>query len=262
MPAVLYEKKGHVAYITLNRPDVMNALDPESWQGITDSWIKVRDDREVWVAIVSGAGDRAFSAGADLKWMAQAAAEAAKQGLPPPSSLPLVSPLRGMEVYKPFIAAVNGFCLGGGLELALICDIRIASETARFGLAEVTRAIIPGAGGTQRLMRTIPFSIAIKMLITGEAIDAQEAYRVGLVSQVVPVAQLMPTAEALAAKISLNGPLAVQAVKEVAYRGSRVTLDESLRLEQLFSYAVRQSEDAKEGPRAFAEKRKPNYQAR
>lgn len=262
MAGVLYERKAHIAYITLNRPEVMNAMNREVWEGITDAWIRVRDDPEVWTAIVTGAGEKAFSAGADLKEMAERRALWKKEGGEFIPSHFRTTPMRGLNVYKPFIAAVNGYCLAGGLELALVCDIRIAAEHATFGLAEVTRAIIPGAGGTQRLPRLIPFNLAMELLVTGDRISAQEAYRIGLVNKVVPMTELMPTAEALANRINENGPMAVRAVKEAAYRGMDMPLAEGLRLELLLSDLVHRTEDAQEGPLAFTENRKPQYKGR
>ncbi len=261
MPVVLFEKKGHIAYITLNRPEVMNAMNLEMWGAMTEAWLKVRDDPDVWTAIVTGAGDRAFSAGADLKELAELQPKIASGELPR-DILPEITPMRGLEVYKPFIAAINGYALGGGLELALACDIRIAADNARLGLREVVQAIIPGMGGTQRLPRLVPFGIALEILMTGDWVTAEEAYRIGLVNKVVPAAELMSAAEALANRINENGPLAVRMVKELAYRGVRMPLDEGIRLERSFAQNLHMTEDAKEGPLAFAMKRKPEYKAR
>jgi enoyl-CoA hydratase/carnithine racemase len=167
-----------------------------------------------------------------------------------------------MRVWKPFIAAINGICTGGGLELAMACDIRIAADTARLGLAEVKQSVIPANSGTQKLIRLVSFGKALEMLITGDFIDAQEAYRVGLVNKVVPFAQLMPEAEALANRICENGPVAVRAVKELAYRGIEVPLAEGLRLEIEMSKKLALTEDSQEGARAFGEKRKPAWKGR
>jgi enoyl-CoA hydratase/carnithine racemase len=255
--AVLYETRGKTAYITLNRPEAMNAINAEVLQGLADAWMKVRDDPEVWTAIVTGAGDKAFSAGADLKSMSERRATSDKGEVPP-----LLGFISSLEVWKPFIAAINGYCLGGGLELALICDIRVATERAIFGFPEVTRAIIPSGGGTQRLPRMVPFGIALESLLTGNHISPQEAYRFGLVNRVVSPAELMPAAEAIASKINENGPLAVRAIKEAAHRGMNMPLDQGLRLENLLSHVVRATEDSREGPSAFAEKRKPVYKGK
>ncbi|MFQ5987279.1 MAG: enoyl-CoA hydratase-related protein [Dehalococcoidia bacterium] len=262
MSVVLYEKKGHIAYITLNRPEVMNAINTEAARGLAEAWENVRDDPEVWTAIVTGAGDRAFSAGADLKEVAAMRMQAEQGGEPVELSILRFVPMRKAEVYKPFIAAINGVATGGGLELALICDIRIAADSARLGLREVVQSLMPGWGGTQRLPRLIPFGMALEILMTGDFVSAEEAYRIGLVNKVVPFDELMPAAEALATRINENGPLAVRAAKEAAYRGMRMPLDEGLQLERLLLQSLIMSEDAKEGPIAFAQKRKPEYKGR
>ena len=262
MPEIIYEKKDRIAYITLNRPEAMNALTFGNWDTLTEIWTDVRDDPDVWVAILTGAGDRALSAGQDLKEVNQMAIEAEKDGHPLSLPYERLAPVRGLlEVWKPFIVAINGLAYGAGLELAMACDIRIAAEHATFGVPEVRQSVIPTGGGTQRLPRLIPLAIALEMLMTGEPIDAQRAYSLGLVNKVVPRVEIMPTAEAIAKRINENGPLAVRAVKEAASRGIRMPLQEGLQLETLLSYKVFQSADAKEGPRAFAEKRKPAYKA-
>jgi enoyl-CoA hydratase/carnithine racemase len=194
--------------------------------------------------------------------MAKLREEAEREGRPFVSSVPEATPTRNIEMPKPTIAAINGYAIGGGLELALACDIRIAADHARLGLREVTQGIIPGAGGTQRLPRLIPFGLALELLITGDLLSAQEAYRIGLVSKVVSPSELMATAQGLALHINENAPLAVRAAKEAAYKGLRMPLDEGMRFESLLQIKVRQSEDSKEGPRAFAEKRKPDYRGR
>lgn len=262
MPAVLFEKKGHIAYITLNRPEAFNSINKEVWELALKAFVEVRDDNDIWVAIVTGSGEKAFCAGADLKEMSSVFQEAIKSGKPPSLPLPLIHPMKGIEVYKPFIAAINGVALGGGCELALACDLRIAAEHARIGTPEVKQGIIPTAGGTQRIPRQVPWALAMQLLLVGEPISAQEAYRIGLVNQVVPMKDLMSTAEALATKINENGPVAVRGAKEAAYRGVRMPLEDGLRLEELISANVIKSEDAIEGPKAFAEKRKPVYKGR
>jgi len=260
MPALIYEKKGRIACITLNRPEARNAMNSELWEGLIKAWVDVRDDPEVWVAIVTGAGDKAFSAGQDLKEMAEWMMMPEEKR--PPSPVPEVSPMRGLEVWKPFIAAINGLCIGGGLELAMACDIRIAADNARLTLAEVMQGVIAANSGTKKLPRLVPFGKALEMLMTGDFVDAEDACRIGLVNKVVPFAELMPEAEALANRICENGPLAVRAAKELAYRGIEMSLAEGLRLEQEIGQRLSLTEDSKEGPRAFAEKRKPVYKAR
>jgi len=180
----------------------------------------------------------------------------------PEATLLQLVPMRKPPVFKPFIAAINGVATGGGLELALICDIRIASDNARLGLREVVQSLIPGWGGTQRLPRLVPFGLALEVLITGDFISAEEAYRVGLVNKVVPQGELMAAAEALADRINENGPLAVRAAKEAAYRGMQMSLEEGLELESTLIMNLMMSEDAMEGPTAFMMKRKPEYKGR
>jgi E-phenylitaconyl-CoA hydratase len=260
MPAVLYETRNRIAYITLNRPEAMNALNAEVRQGISESLRRFRDDPEVWVAIITGAGDRAFCAGADLKEMSGSLSREAETGafnvpIPP-------GPGGDVQTWKPIIAAINGYCLAGGLELALRCDLRIAAEHARFGLTEVTRGIIPGGGGTQRLPRVVPLPLAMELIFTGKHITAEEAYRIGLINRVVKADELMAAAEELANAINANAPLAVRATKEAILRGLEMPLEEGLRLEGLLSRAVRLTEDAREGPRAFAEKRPAEFKGR
>ena len=260
MSALIYEKRGRIAYITLNRPTVLNAINSEVWDGLIQSWINVRDDPEVWIAIVTGAGKKAFSAGADLKETAEHFA-IPEEVRPPKSPTPDITPMRGIEVWKPFIAAINGICYGAGLELAMACDIRVAADTASFGLPEVRHAVIAGMSGTQKLPRLVPFGMAMEMLLTGDFINAGEAYRIGLVNRVLPSDQVMPTAEAMAKRICENGPLAVRASKELACRGTEVGLLEGLRLEQEIGGRLSKTKDVLEGPKAFAEKRKPVYTA-
>ncbi|MDO8672341.1 MAG: enoyl-CoA hydratase-related protein, partial [Dehalococcoidia bacterium] len=260
---VIYEKKDRIAFITINRPDAMNSLNMEVRLGLSEALQDFKADPEVWTAIITGAGGKAFSAGADLKEMGLRVAQTKSGELDPklnPSRMVAIN--RGFEVFKPVIAAISGYCIGGGLEIAMACDIRIASPDSKLGLAEVTRAIIPGGGGTQRLPRLIPFGIAMKMLFTGELIDAETALRYGLINDVVPKDKVMDAAIALADKINSNGPMAVRYIKESAYHGIEMTLELGLAQEVLFSTLVRHTEDATEGPKAFAEKRKPVYKGR
>jgi enoyl-CoA hydratase/carnithine racemase len=253
---IIYEKKGHIAYFTINRPESMNAFNFATIQAFSEATIKFRDDDEAWVAIITGAGDKAFSAGFDLKELIPG-----QDKLPSPGGgPPLIQ--RGLYIWKPFIAAINGVAMGGGLELALACDLRIAADTATLSVPEVKWNLIPGWGGTQRLPRMIPMAKAAEMLLTGDRIDANEAYRLGIVNKVVPPAELMAAAEALANKIAKNGPLAVRAAKEAMIRGTSMTLDEGMQLELDLVESLLDTEDAKEGPKAFAEKRKPEFKGR
>ena len=263
MNEVLYEKRERIAYITLNRPEALNALNAAVRQGLQAALDDFAQDDGCWVAILTGAGNRAFSAGADLKEMsARRQSESAEEWRDPFWGQQTASLQRGFRVWKPIIAAINGYCLAGGLETALACDIRIAAEHAEFGLKEVMRGIIPGGGGTQRLPRAIPPNIALELMFIGDHISAQEAWRLGLVNHVVPADQLMAKAEELAAKICANAPLAVRAIKESVYRGLDAPLDEGLRIEALLSRVVQTTDDSKEGPRAFAEKRPAAFRGR
>ncbi len=261
--SIIYEKRGRIAILTINRPEAMNALDPETSDELTKAWVEFRDYPELWVAIVTGAGEKAFCAGADLKRMNEflklspIERRERREREPGLGGLP-----RNLPIWKPIIAAINGYCLAGGLELALACDIRIAAEHAQFGLTEVKWGIIPGQGGTQRLPRLIPIGKALEMILTAEPMDAQEAYRVGLVNKVVPPKDLMPTAIAMAERICENAPLAVRAAKEAVWRGLDLPLGEGLRLEQFLANLVRDTEDVQEGMKAFAERRKPQFKGR
>jgi enoyl-CoA hydratase/carnithine racemase len=261
---IRFEREGAVAILTIDRPEVRNALDFKTSDELVEAWRNFRDDDELRVAILTGAGDRAFCAGADLRGVADfyrrlSSAERLRRSEQEPG---LGGITRNLAIDKPVVAAINGHCLAGGLEIALACDLRIASESASFGLPEVTRGIVPGAGGTQRLPRLVGPERALDLILTGRRIDAREAERIGLVSRVVPFAELRGEAMALARSIAENGPLAVRAAKAAVWRGLDLPLEEGLRLEQLLAEPVRQSEDAQEGPRAFLEKRKPEFKGR
>jgi len=262
MSAIVYETKGRIAYITINRPEALNALTLKMWDDLLAAWIRFRDDPGVWTAIVTGTGNKAFSAGADLVEASKLRVEATRKGLAFIPPIPSVSVAQGTEMWKPVIAAINGLAVGGGLEIALACDIRIAAEHAQMGLSEVKFGVIPAMGGTQRLTRFLPFGVALQMLLTGDAVSAREAHRVGLVNTVVPFADLMPTAESLAVRINQNAPLAVRMAKEVAYRGRQMHLEDALRLEKLAAQMVVNTEDSQEGINAFANKRTPDYRVR
>ena len=246
-----YVKKGRIAYLTINRPEAMNARNAQVRQQMEEAMVDFRDDPDVWVAIVTGAGDRAFSVGADIKDFSSGGARERE-----------VETVRPDTIWKPFIAAINGYALGGGLELALQCDIRIAADHARLGLPEIKIGYMPGAGGTQRLPRFVPRAVAAEMILTGNHIDAQEAYRIGLISRVVPLAQLMPAANEMAETICQRGPLGVRTSKEAMIRGYSMPLEEGLELEKALNNSLKSTEDFKEGARAFAEKRPPQYKAK
>jgi E-phenylitaconyl-CoA hydratase len=261
---VTFETTERIAILTINRPLAMNALDGETLAQLNKAWADFRDNPDLWVAIITGVGVKAFCAGADIKGLSQYynSTTAIQRKTKADNEPGLGGITRNLEIWKPIIAAVNGYCLAGGLEIALACDIRIASTNATFGLTEVSRGIMPGAGGTQRLSRLIPLGKCLEMILTGDSIDAEEAYRIGLVNKVVPQDQLLPEAMRLAERISRNAPLAVRAAKEAVYRGLDLPLAEGLRLEHFLADPVRQSEDAKEGPRAFFEKRPPVFKGR
>jgi len=255
MPVVLYEKRGRTVVLTLNRPEAMNAINREVREGLRESFVKFRDDDDARTLVLTGAGDKAFSAGADLKEMSVLQ----RQRRTDPAGATTAAVLRNIELWKPVIAAVNGYCLAGGLELALACDIRIASDNASFALTEVTRGVIPGNGGTQILPRVVPLGMALQLMFTGEHISAEEAYRIGLVNRVVAQSELLAAAMALAQRINESAPIAVRLVKEAALKGIDLPLMDGLRMESLFSMFVHTTDDAKEGPVAFAEKRPPVY---
>jgi len=255
--AVDYKKEGRIAIFTINRPEAFNMVNVQVFQELHDRMVEFRDDPELWVGIITGARTRAFSAGADIKDMLPfARAHRDSPGALPPSIM------RGLDMWKPLIAAVNGLALGGGLEIVLACDIRIASEKARFGTPEVTLGLVPGWGGTQRLPRMLPWCKAAELLLMGRPIDAQEAYRIGLVNKVVPQEQVMPTAKAWAEVICQAGPLAVRAAKEAMIRGSSLTLEDGLQLESSLFNRIMGTEDYAEGVAAFNEKRRPVYKAK
>jgi enoyl-CoA hydratase/carnithine racemase len=255
--AVNYEKSGRIAIFTINRPEAMNALNMETMRELQKVMTEFRDDPELWVGIVTGAGEKAFCGGADIKDTLPFMREHGRDPWAMPPSI-----MRGLEMWKPLVAAINGMALGGGLELALACDIRIAADNARLGTPEVTLGLIPGWGGTQRLPRAIPWCKAAELLLTGKLIDAEEAYRIGLVNKVVPQVEVMATAREWAEAICKAAPLAVRAAKEAMLRGSAMTLEEGLRLENSLVASVMSTEDFAEGTRAFVEKRKPGYKAK
>jgi E-phenylitaconyl-CoA hydratase len=268
MSSIIYEKKGKIALIRFNRPKALNALDPQSIQLFQEALIDFRDDSGLWAAIITGSGDRGFCSGADLKKTIPSQEKFSyTYFLPEKESIEQGMYIRGLDITslnidKPLIAAINGHAVGGGLEIALTCDLRIASENATFGLMEVKVASIPALGGIQRLIRGIPMAVAMKMLLTGERIDAHEAYRVGLVSNVYHLRELVPKAMKLAEGICENGPLAVRAVKRLTQWGQNMPLDQAVGLEQLMWGVLRDTKDRIEGRIAFEQKRRPQYKGR
>lgn len=265
MPHLDYQKRDGIAYLIMNRPERRNALSPQMIVEMAAAWQDFRDDREARVAILTGAGDRAFCAGADLGLLIPLLSGSRKpedehdEALLADRSLMQKSLLRDFELYKPVIAAVNGFALAGGTEILQATDLRIAAEHAEFGLSEVMRGIIPAGGSLVRLARQIPYCKAMQILLTGDRMSAEEAYRIGLINEVVPAAQVLGRAEALAARLAESGPLAVAACKEAVIRTSGLPLKDAFRIENELAGRVMRSRDAIEGPRAFMEKRKPEF---
>jgi enoyl-CoA hydratase len=256
---LLFETRDRIAVVTMNRPQVLNARNRKLRQELMRAFRVVEEDPDIWVAILTGAGDRAFSVGMDLK---EAAAEE-EDAIQSRYDYPKLSDALALDALsKPVIAAINGYALGGGLELALCCDVRIASEGAQLGLPEASRGMLPGSGGTQRLPRLVGPSKALEMMFTGERIPAAEAYRIGLVNQVVPAAELMRAAEALARKFLSGAPVALRLIKEAVRKGLDLSIAQGLALELDLSTLASQTDDSREGVLAFVEKREPVWRGR
>ena len=255
---VLYEKKDGIAYVTLNRPKVLNALNQRTWQDLRAAFEDARDDATVRGVILTGAGDKAFIAGADISEIAHiTAVDAERSSRYGQDVLTLVE-----NLGKPVIAAVNGFALGGGCETAMACTIRVASEHARFGQPEVTLGIIPGGGGTQRLPRLVGKGRALQIILSGAMITAQEAYRIGLVNEVVPATDLIPRAEAILKQIFANAPVAIRFSLEAVNRGLETSQAEGMALEASLFGLCAGTEDKDEGMQAFLQKRAAKFKGR
>jgi len=252
---VRYEKRNRIAFVTINRPEVMNALHPAANEELSRVWDDFAADPDVWVAILTGAGDRAFSAGNDLKWTAQ-------HGMPRMPKGGFAGLVTRDDLWKPLIAAVNGVALGGGLEIALACDIIVAADTARLGLPEPRVGLMAAAGGVHRLPRHVPIKVAMGMILTGRQVTAAEALRIGLVTEMVPAAELRAAAERWASQILECAPLSVQASKQAAILGLDKPVGEAMTARYALVEKLWQSEDLREGPIAFAQKRKPQWKGR
>jgi enoyl-CoA hydratase len=255
---VLYEKKNDIAYVTVNRPKVLNALNTPTWKDLRTAFGDARDDATIRGVILTGAGNKAFVAGADISELAQATGFDAEQ-----------SSRFGQEVLdlienlgKPVIAAINGFALGGGCETAMACTVRLAVDTAKFGQPEVTLGLVPGGGGTQRLPRLVGKGRALQLILSGEMISAQEAYRIGLVNEIVPATDLVARAEVILKKIAANAPIAVKFALEAVNKGMETSQSEGLLLEASYFGLCAATEDKKEGTSAFLEKRVPQFHGR
>ncbi len=256
---ITYEREDRLALVTINRPEVLNAINPETSAELYDAFTRFRDDDDAWAAILTGAGDKAFSAGNDLKATAASAARGSSRAETRRVSFGGIT--KGFDCPKPMIAAVNGYAMGGGFELALACDIVVASENARFALPEPRVGLVAGAGGVHRLPRHIPLKIAMGLMLTGSQIDAQEAQRLGLVNEVVPLPALLDCARAWAERIFECSPISVRVTKECVLAGMNMSVDDAMdddvasgRMAKLYN-----SNDVREGPKAFAEKRKPQW---
>jgi enoyl-CoA hydratase/carnithine racemase len=255
---VLYEKKDAIAYVTVNRPMVLNALNTPTWADIRTAFEDARDDMSVRGIILTGAGNKAFIAGADISELSKATAlDAERASRFGQQVLDLIE-----NVGKPVIAAVNGFALGGGCETAMACTIRIAVDTAKFGQPEVTLGLVPGGGGTQRLPRLVGKGRALQLILSAEMISAQEAYRIGLVNEIVPAADLLTRAEAILRKIASNAPMAVKFALTAVNKGLETRQEEGLLLEASYFGLCAGTEDKKEGTSAFLEKRTPQFHGR
>jgi enoyl-CoA hydratase/carnithine racemase len=256
---ITVERRGQVAILSLNRPDAMNAISIQMRSELRDALEALRRVAEVGAAVLTGTGDKAFSAGMDLREFARINAE-----------LPVAEMKRyrwengeGIAAFdKPIIAAVNGLAVGGGVELALLCDLILAAQTASFAFGEVKRGLMPGNGGTQRLSRRVGTAKALDMILTGRSVTADEALSIGLVEYVVPGAELLDRAVALAEQMAANAPVAVRTAKAAVHRGADMALADALRLEQDLAAFLYTTEDAKEGPKAFLEKRSPVWKGR
>ncbi|MDB5699239.1 MAG: hypothetical protein JWN69_2043 [Alphaproteobacteria bacterium] len=267
-PTLIYEKRGPIAYITFNRPEARNALDPEAMCRLADAWQDYAEDDDLRVAILTGTGDKAFTAGADLGklvplWTgARQPQDEWDRRIVDEEGLSDRATLKREWLYKPVVSAINGFCIGAGAEILQATDIRIAAEHATISVNEVTIGFMPGGGSAVRLARQIPFCKVNEMLLAGERISAAEAHRFGLVNEVVPQDRLIERAEYFAHKIAANAPFAVRKTKETIWKTMTIPYADGWKIEAENAALTMASEDAKEGPRAFMEKRPPRFTGR
>jgi enoyl-CoA hydratase len=260
---VIYEIREQIGWVTLNRPEVMNAVNLEMSAEIIRIVHEAEQDNAVRVLVFKGAGDRAFSSGMDLKERAEGHVPSLIERRRQKTAPIIHTHTRAIaSMSKPTIAAIRGYAIGGGLEIALACDLRIATEDSKLGLSEVWRGLIPGSGGTQRLPRLIGIAKALEMCLSGNLVDGNEAYRIGLVHSILPPEELLAGAERFAKSFLKGAPLAVRYVKEAIYKGTELSLEQGLRLEADLSALIATTDDSKEGPRAFAERRAPVWKDR
>jgi enoyl-CoA hydratase/carnithine racemase len=259
---IIYEVRNQIAFVTFNRPESMNAVNRQMARDLVDACKRIEDDNAIRIAIFTGAGEKAFSAGMDLKERAESGSSPIERRQQKLSATIHTQSRAVAAITKPTIAAIRGYCVGGGLEFALACDMRVAAEDAKLGLAEVKRGLIPGAGGTQRLARTVGVAKALEICLTGDTVSGVEALRLGLANITVPAGEVMKAAEDLANRILKGAPMSVLFIKEAIKKGVELSLDEGFRLESDLSALVGTTEDSKEGPRAFAEKRAPVWKGR
>ena len=259
---IIYEVKNQIAWLTFNRPESMNAINRQMARDIIEACRQAEEDSNIRIAIFTGAGERAFSAGMDLKERAETAFSPIERRNQKLTQTIHTQSRAIAAMTKPTIAAIRGYCVGGGLEMALACDLRVAAEDAKLGLTEVLRGLIPGAGGTQRLPRAIGVTKALELCLTGDTVSGSEAQKLGLVNTAVPGKELLQAAEDLANRILKGAPMSVAFIKEAIKKGIELPLEEGLRLEADLSALIGITEDSKEGPRAFAEKRAPVWKGR
>ena len=259
---ILYQTRDQIAFITFNRPESLNAMNRQMTRELVDVCQQVEEDSGIRVAIFTGAGEKAFSAGMDLKERAETSFSPIERRQQKLTNKIHTQARAVAAITKPTIAAIRGYCVGGGLEFALACDLRVAAEDAKLGLTEVRRGIIPGAGGTQRLTRAVGVTKAMEMCLTGDTVSGLEAKSLGLVNSTVPSADVLKAAEELAGRILKGAPMSVAFIKEAIKKGVELPIEEGLRLEADLSALIGITEDAKEGPRAFAEKRAPVWKGK